>query len=88
MHIVKRKGHAEKFEPKKTHRSIYKACLNASLPRKKATTIANSVTKQLQTWIRNKPYINAHTLFLKIIELIKKKDKNAAFMYETHRDIN
>ncbi len=88
MHIIKRKGHAELYKQKKAHHSIYKAGLNASLTRQEATTLATAITKQLNTWIHKKKTITAHQLFVKITELLNKKEKNTALMYETHRDLS
>ena len=86
--IVKRKGHAEEFDERKVYDSCYAACLNAQIEHKKAEKICEKVSRELKAWARKKKYADSSDIFREVIAEMKKYDKNAAFMYETHRDIS
>ena len=88
MHIVKRRGHKEKFDERKVYGSAYAACLSAHLTEQKAERIAEKVTTALCRWIKNKKTVTAHQVYAVLVKEIKKHDKNAAFMYETHMDVS
>ena len=86
--IVKRKGHAEEFDERKVYASCYAACLNAQIEHKKAEKICDKVSRELKAWARKKKYADSKEIFKKVTAAMKRYDKNAAFMYETHRDIS
>jgi len=87
-HIVKRKGHNERFDERKVYSSCYYACLSAHLHRDAAEKICEKVTKQIKNWISTKKEISSDTIFKTVGRLIRKYNKDAAFMYMTHRDIS
>lgn len=87
-HIVKRKGHKEKFDERKIYASCYQACLSCHTPHEKAEMICEKVTKELSAWVKTKKDVNAHMIFMELARRLKKHSKNAAFMYETHRDLS
>ncbi len=85
---VKRAGHTEEFDERKVYGSCYEACLNASIPKMQCEQICEKVCATIKTWAIAKHVVTSHQIFLRVIAEIKKHDKNAAFMYETHRDIS
>ncbi len=88
IRIVKRKGHYESFDEKKVYASVYSACFATQLPKAKCEDIAEKVTKEVKKWASKKKDITSNQIFKIIVNLLKKHEKNLAFMYETHRDIN
>ena len=86
-HIIKRKGHQERFDERKVYATCYAACLNATINKTDTETICNQVAKEIAKWIKTRDEVTSHHIFKQVIRLLKKHDKNAAFMYETHRDI-
>ena len=86
--IVKRKGHAEEFDERKVYASCYAACLNAQIEHTKAEKICEKVSRELKAWAIKKKYADSKEIFKKVTAAMKRHDKNAAFMYETHRDIS
>ena len=89
MHIVKRKGHKEKFDERKIYASCYEASLGCcNYDKKKVEKICEKVTKSIKLWIKNKNIVNSNQIFKQVIKELKKLSKEAAFMYETHRDIS
>ena len=86
--IVKRKGHVEEFDEKKVYGSTYAACLNTQLKHTESEKIAEKVSREVKVWAKGKKTIGSTQIFKKIVSVIKKHDKNVAFMYETHRDIS
>ena len=87
-HIVKRKGHKEMFDDRKIYASCYAASISAHLSKKEAEVICEKVAKEIKTWIKTKKDVTSTQIFKHVIKLMKSYDKNAAFMYETHRDVS
>ena len=85
--VVKRKGHSEEFDERKVYASCYAACISTQIEHIKAEKICEKVTKEIKAWARKKKAVDSSDIFKKIIFVMKKHDKDAAFMYETHRDI-
>lgn len=86
--VVKRKGHAEKFSDKKLYRSCYYACKSAHLTAKECATISKETTVAVKKSIGGKKCITAHALHIAVCRLLKKRNADAAFMYDTHKDIS
>lgn len=86
--VVKRKGHEEKFDERKVYASCYAACLSTHIEIKKTEKICEKVAKEIKKWIKNKTCVSSNEIFKMTIKLLNKYDKNAAFMYETHRDLS
>ena len=85
--IVKRRGHTEEFDERKVYASCYAACLSSHVPHMEAEKICEKVSKEIKTWARKKKQADSLEIFKKVISAMKKHNKDAAFMYETHRDI-
>jgi len=86
--IVKRKGHAEEFDDRKVYASCYAACLSSHIEHTEAEKICEKVSKEIKTWARKRKTADSSEIFKKVIAAMKKHNKDAAFMYETHRDIS
>ena len=86
--IVKRKGHAEEFDDRKVYASCYAACLSSHVEHKVAEKICEKVAKEVKTWARKRKSADSSDIFKKVIVAMKKHNEDAAFMYETHRDIS
>ncbi len=87
-HLVKRKGHLEKFDERKVYASCYAACLSGHLKKEKAEKIAASVTKDISKWIKDRKKVSSNDIFRLVIQSLKKHDREIAFLYETHRDVS
>lgn len=88
IHLVKRKGHKQRYDNKKVYASVYAACLACHYKDIKAEKIAGSVTKQIDKWIKDKKAVTSNQIFMTAIVYLAREDKDAAFMYETHMDIS
>ena len=88
IHIVKRKGHEEHFDERKLYASCYAACLNVQMDRKDAEKCADKTTKEIKKWIKRKKEVTSNRIFKEVVTALGKYNKDAAFMYETHRDIS
>lgn len=86
-HIVKRKGHKESYDNHKVYASCYASCLNAHSTKEDAEKLCEKVMLELDRWIGDKREIDSGAIFKEIINVMKKLNEKAAFMYETHRDI-
>lgn len=86
-HIVKRRGHKQPFDPRKVYASSYEACRNAHLSEIESEKIAEAVQKSLEKWIAKKTEVTSDEIFREVIKVLKELEQDAAFLYETHRDI-
>ncbi len=86
-HIVKRAGHTEKFDERKVYATCFAACMNAHVDKEKAEKICRKVAAGIKKWIAKKKAVTSEMIFREATRLMKMEHKNAAFMYETHRDI-
>ena len=86
--IVKRRGRKEKFDERKIYASCYAACLSSHLDRKYTERVCEAVTKHIKSWIKNKKIISSSQIFKIVEKTLRKHDRDAAFMYKTHRDIS
>ena len=85
--IVKRKGHTEEFDERRVYASCYAACLSSHIEHMKAEKICEKVSKEIKAWARKKKTVSSDEIFRQVIVAMKKHNEDAAFMYETHRDI-
>ena len=88
MKLVKRRGHLEKFDERKLYASIFSACLSTQIPEKDSEKIADSICKKVMKKLSKKESLSAHEIYMETIQELKKKDKNAAFMYDSHMDLS
>ena len=86
--IIKRKGDTEEFDDRKVYASCYAACLSSHVPHIDAEKICEKVSKEIRAWARKKKMVSSDEIFSKVIAAMKKHNKDAAFMYETHGDIS
>jgi hypothetical protein len=49
--------------------------------------VCDAVAKSLGRWIRNKREVKSSQIFARIVSELRKKNRDAAFMYETHKDV-
>lgn len=87
-HIVKRRGHKEPFDERKLYASVYAACLISHILHEEAESIANLVTREVKREIETSEEVTAEHIFKSAEEELGYLNKEAAFMYKTHRDIS
>ena len=88
LQIVKRKGHTELYDERKVYGSCFFACRNAHLSEKEAEEICRKASAAITKWIKKQKIVYSGDIFKKLIEELKKHNEDAAFLYETHRDIS
>ena len=87
-HIVKRKGHTEEYDERKVYASSHAAVLNVHETQKVAEDIAEKVSKDVSNWIKDKKEVNSSQIFDEVTKSLAKYNKDASFMYNTHRDVS
>ena len=88
IHIVKRKGHLERFDARKVYASVYAACMSCHMRHELAEDVAEKVSNEITAWIRGKKSLSSHQIFREVIKILKEYSEDASFMYETHRDLS
>ena len=86
--VEKRDGRCEKFDENKAYNIFCRVGLNAHLTEKEAGKLADKAMKDLNQFLKTKRKIKSTELFKQKIKILNKYDKEAAFLYETHRDVN
>lgn len=85
--IIKRHGREEHYDERKVYASAYAACLNAHLKKEEAERIASGVSMVITAWVDDRG-ATSDELFKKVTEELRRHNPDAAFMYETHRDLS
>lgn len=88
IHIVKREGHKQEFDERKLYASVYAACIVAHIQTEEAESIANLVTREVNSWIKDKEEVSSSEIFEQAAQELAHLNHHAAFMYRTHRDIS
>ena len=88
LKIVKRKGHIEVYDERKVYGSCYFACRNAHLSEEESEGISNLVTASVTKWISRRRVVTSSEIFRVLAHELNKYNEDAAFLYETHRDIS
>ncbi len=86
--IVKRRGHHENYDERKVYGSAYFACRNAHLNEVDSEGISEKVSAEITKIVKAKKIISSDYIFWLVGEELKKYNEDAAFLYETHRDIS
>lgn len=85
--VVKRAGAREPFDDHKVYASIYEACISAKVPKREAEKICEKVTKEVKKWLKGREEVDSSAIFKKVVEVLEPLNKEAAFAYETHRNV-
>ena len=88
VHIVKRRGYKEAFDERKLYASVYAACLTSRILHEEAESIANLVTREVIKEIVKESELTSDKIFKEAGKELEHLNKEAAFMYKTHRDIS
>lgn len=86
--VEKRDGRCERFDEKKAYNIFCRVGLNTHLSVKKAEKLADNAMSDLKKILKLKRKIKSTELFWQKVKILKKYNKEAAFLYETHRDVN
>ena len=85
--VVKRAGTSEVFDDHKVYASVYEACISAKVPKREAEQVCDKVTKEIKKWLKGREEIDSSAIFRQVSQFLEKLNKDAAFAYETHRNI-
>ena len=85
--IVKRKGHTEHFDERKIYASVYAACLSLRMKEGEAELIAEKVTKEVKETLRGADEVSSNIIHKHVAKSLEHYNADAAYMYDTHRDI-
>ncbi|MBI4214612.1 hypothetical protein HY546_01325 [archaeon] len=86
--VVKRAGHLENYDVRKVYGSVYSACASCGRSEKVCEKTADKVCGQVSQWVKAGRCVSSNGIFRKVVSVLSKLDKDAAFMYETHRDLS
>ena len=87
-HIVKRKGHKEKYDERKVYASVYAACLVLRMQDEQAELIANMVSHEVTQEYKKVHEVDAHKIHEFVVKELRKYNKDVSYIYDTHKDIS
>lgn len=88
-HVIKRRGHEEHYDPQKIEMTCSRACSNAHILREEAQNICFNITQYVTEWVESENReISSQELFDLVADRLEQYNRDAAFMYRTHRDIS
>ena len=88
LQIVKRKGHTELYDERKVYGSCFFACRNAHLSGQQSEAVCSKVAASVTKSVRKRKIVSSNYIFKLLTQELKKHNDDAAFLYETHRDIS
>jgi len=86
--VVKRRaGTTEDYDERKVYGSVYAACTVVHLGEKECERISDAIAKKVTQHIKKRKEVGSHMIMNTVVAELKKHNKHAAFMYETHMDV-
>src|SRR3989338_8989070 len=85
VHLVKRHGHLERYDPKKVYASVYAAALNCHYTEKQSERIAAVAMRKVNAFVGRKKAFTSAEIRDKVLEVLD--DKDVALMYRHHLDV-
>jgi transcriptional regulator NrdR family protein len=87
-HIVKRKGHTEDFDDRKLYASVFSALMILRISDEEAEAICAMVVDDVKKEIVKKRDVTAQHIHTEAARSLKKYHPDAAYLYNTHRDLS
>ena len=88
MKLVKRKGHTEEFDQKKLYASVYAACMTLRMKEEEAELLAETVSGEVGKALASHDELSSQTIHSHVAKALHRYNPDAAFLYDTHRDIS
>ncbi len=86
--IVKRRGQKQEFDEKKVYGSVYAACMACQLHENECERISDSMVSEVKKFVKGKKEVNSTEIFGLVVQKLAKIREDAAFMYQTHRELS
>jgi transcriptional regulator NrdR family protein len=86
-HIVKRNGYSEEFDERKIYGSVFSACMTLRMTDEEGELIADTVTKEVTSLFADLKSLTGKEIHKAVTESLRKYNPDAAYMYDTHKDI-
>ena len=86
--LVKRRGHTEPFDEKKLYGSILAACMSLRMKDEEAELLSETVSQEVVKAVADAETVDAATLHKHVAERLHRYNPDAAFLYDTHRDLS
>ena len=88
--VVKRSssGTCAAYDERKVYGSAYAACYVVLMHEQECERIAGTVAKKVSRFVHEKKEVQSAEIAKEVVRELRKHNKHAAFMYETHRDLS
>lgn len=88
QHIVKRKGHTEPFDQRKIYASVYSSCIVLRMSDEEAELLADTVTKDVVKALSSHTEVSSREIHKNVVESLERYNPDAAYLYDTHKDLS
>lgn len=88
--IIKTTGIQQRYDSRKVYGSVYAACFVTGMNEERCAQIAAHISSTITTLLEktyNKKEVTSSYISRRVTFELKKMNKEAAFMYSTHRDL-
>lgn len=86
--IVKRHGHVEVWDERKCYGSVYAAFASAHYPEDRCERESQKICDVIKKHMRGTACISSHHIRDMISKLLRERDEDVAFLYDTHLDLS
>ena len=86
--LVKRRGHTESFEEKKLYGSILSACMSLRMKDEEAELLSETVSQEVIQAVKDIETVDAKVLHKHVVDSLHRYNPDAAFLYDTHKDLS
>jgi transcriptional regulator NrdR family protein len=87
--VVKKKtGECQSYDERKIYGSVYAACYVVRMKDKDCESVAEKVSATITNHVQKEKQVTAKHIKNHATKELKKYNKNAAYMYDTHEDIS
>lgn len=85
--IIKTTGIQQRYDARKVYGSVYAACFVTGMNEERCAQLAAHVSSVISMLLEKKKEVTSSYISRRVTFELKKMNKEAAFMYSTHRDL-
>ncbi|MBI4739251.1 hypothetical protein HY772_06890 [Candidatus Woesearchaeota archaeon] len=86
--IVKRHGHVEVWDERKCYGAVYAAFASAHYAEEQCEKEAQKICNVIRKHMKGASCISSHHIREMVSKMLRERDEDVAFLYDTHLDIS
>ncbi len=85
--VIKNNGTKQHYDARKVYGSVYAALFAGGMADERCAKIAAHISSIVSKWVKVRNKITSLSIARQVAAELRKWNKDAAFLYATHRDI-